>query len=92
MGQAAHSVGPSDLVGLLRPGKSRFGFPGGQLADTEWPVADTGYSLTDKGSQAVTRYPLAGTGGPQVSLGGPLAVTEMGGHRNRASIRNGRQV
>ena len=92
MGQPAHSVGLSDLVGFLRPGKSRFGFPGGQLADTEWPVADTGYPLTDKGPQVVTRDPLAGTGGPQVNLGGPLADTEIGGHRNRASIRNGRQA
>ena len=64
-----HSVGPKDLAWALEPGKGRFWLSreGGQLPDTEWPVADTG------GSLAVTGRPVSDKGGPLAAIRDPLA-------------------
>ena len=97
MGPLKHSTFSSDLEwarppilwtlqtphGRSGPVRAALTFTGGQLVDTESPVADIGGSLvvtgrpvTDKvGPPAVTRSPLAGTGGPLANTGDPLADT-----------------
>ena len=106
MGPLRHSMFSSDLAcahppilrtlqtlhGRSGPVRAAFSFHGGQLADTERPVADirgslvvTGRPVTEKvGPLAVIRNPLAGTGDPLADTTGQAKYMRHAGCQQEA--------